>query len=135
MHILKRTTNPSPSLTLTLLLALLALLAPTPTLATSPTDWWYFDAWDGLSCGDMPQNGHLFFTADGSGSEICISLNSGQRAYSYAASFGRDETVVHGFLNEHCEGPSKVLMNNTCTNPDVEIPFARSWRVVVGGEA
>ncbi|EPS26479.1 hypothetical protein POX_g09225 [Penicillium oxalicum] len=104
------------------------------TLATNPVDWWYFDAWDGLSCGDLPQNGQLFFTADGTGSEICINLNEGQRAYSYAASFGKDDTVVQGFLNEHCEGPSKVLLNNTCTNPDVEIPYAKSWKIVSGAD-
>ena len=99
------------------------------TSTTASSDWWYFDAWDGLSCGDAPQNGQLLLTTEGTGNQICISLDEGQKAYSYASAFGRDETQVFGFFYEHCVGPSKVLVNNTCTNPSVDIPFIRSWRV------
>lgn len=36
---------------------------------------------------------------------------------------------MFGFFYEHCAGPSKALVNDTCTNPSVDIPFIRSWRV------
>ncbi|KAF3401896.1 hypothetical protein F1880_009750 [Penicillium rolfsii] len=109
-----------------LLPSLFAFLAS----ASSSSDWWYFDAWDGLSCGDAPQNGELLMTTEGTGNQICISLNEDQRAYSYASAYGLEETEVRGFLYEHCSGPSKILMNNTCTNPDVEVPYIRSWKII-----
>ncbi|KAJ5886239.1 uncharacterized protein N7473_008913 [Penicillium subrubescens] len=98
-------------------------------LASASSDWWYFDAWDGLSCGDAPQNGELLITTEGTGNQICISLDESQRAYSYASAFGQDETEVRGFLYEHCAGPSKILVNDTCTNPDEDMPYIRSWKI------
>lgn len=98
-------------------------------LASASSDWWYFDAWDGLSCGDAPQNGELVITTEGSGNQVCISLDESQKAYSYSSAFGLDETEVRGFFYEHCAGPSKVLVNDTCTNPDANLPYIRSWKV------
>lgn len=108
-------------------IAVISLLAIATVAAA---DWWYFDAWDGLSCGDAPQNGQVFLSTEGTGEHICISFEDGQRAYSYAAGFVNEETEAWGFLYEHCEGPSKSLHNNTCTNPDVDIPYIRSWKIV-----
>lgn len=108
-------------------LAVVSILAMT-TLVVA--DHWYFDAWDGLSCGDAPQNGKVFLSTEGSGEHVCISFEDGQRAYSYAAGYNSENTEAWGFLHEHCEGPSKVLQNNTCMNPDVEIPYIRSWKIV-----
>jgi hypothetical protein len=98
-------------------------------LTSASSDWWYFDAWDGLSCGDAPQNSELLITTEGTGNQICISLDETQRAYSYASAFGQDETEVRGFLYEHCAGASKILVNNTCTNPDEDMPYIRSWKI------
>jgi hypothetical protein len=109
---------------------LISLLAPLfALLASASSDWWYFDAWDGLSCGDSPQNSELLITTEGMGNQICISLDESQRAYSYSSAFGEEETEVRGFLYEHCAGPSKVLVNNTCMNPDADMPYIRSWKV------
>ena len=93
------------------------------------SDWWYFYAWDSLSCGDEPQNGQLLTATEGTGNQTCISLDKGQKAYSYASEIGQDETRVCGYLYEQCEGPSEVLTNSTCTNPSVDVPFIRSWKV------
>lgn len=108
-------------------LAVISLLAMA-TVATA--DWWYFDAWDGLSCGDAPQNGQVFLSTEGTGEHVCISFEEGQRAYSYAAGYISDDTEARGFLHEHCEGPSKTMHNNSCTNPSVEIPYIRSWKII-----
>lgn len=106
--------------------AVLSLLA---TVATASSGWWFFDAWDGLSCGDAPQNGQVFFTTEGNGDQFCVNFGDSQRAYSYASTYLDEDVEVRGYLHEHCEGPSKVLQNNTCTNPDIEIPYIRSWRI------
>ncbi|KAJ5747330.1 uncharacterized protein N7511_009026 [Penicillium nucicola] len=105
------------------------------TVATATSSWWVFDAWDGLSCGDAPQNGQIFFTSEGHGEMTCISFDEAQRAYSYAASFGEDDVEIWGFLHEHCEGPRKAFLNNTCMNPDIVVPYIRSWKIYNTGEA
>ncbi|KAJ5761680.1 hypothetical protein N7533_003719 [Penicillium manginii] len=99
------------------------------TLAAADLAWWSFDAWDGLSCGNAPQNGQVFFTTQGMGDQLCIDFGTGQMAYSYASSYSEENVEVRGYLHEHCEGSSKVLQNNTCTNPDIEIPYIRSWSI------
>lgn len=104
-------------------IALISLLALATTVAA---DFWYFDAWDGLSCGDAPQNGQVFFSTEGFGEQSCISFEESQRAYSYAAGSVSEDTKALGYLYEHCEGPAKTLLNNTCMNPDVDIPYIRS---------
>lgn len=91
--------------------------------------WWLFDAWDGLSCGVAPQNGQVFFSIEGQGNQFCINFDHGLRAYSYAATFFSEDTKIRGYLHEHCEGPSKDILNDTCTNPDIEIPYIRSWNI------
>lgn len=96
--------------------------------AASAEQWW-FDAWDGLSCGDAPQNGVVFSTTEGSGEKLCVTFEHGQRAYSYASGFPTDEIQVRGFLHEHCEGPNRTVVPNTCTNPQIEIPYIRSWQI------
>ncbi|KAJ5668089.1 uncharacterized protein N7477_006659 [Penicillium maclennaniae] len=74
-------------------LAVISLLAMA-TVATA--DWWYFDAWDGLSCGDAPQNGQVFLSIEGTGEHVCISFEEGQRAYSYAAGYLSEGTEAWG---------------------------------------
>lgn len=99
-------------------------------LATAANaDWWHFYAWDGLSCGDVPQNAKLFSTTDGIGDDICIDFGGDQKAYSYAAGFGSGSVEIRGYLHPHCTGPNKTLANYTCTNPEVHIPYIRSWQV------
>ncbi|KAJ5097029.1 hypothetical protein N7456_007750 [Penicillium angulare] len=98
--------------------------------AAAAADWWYFDAWDGVGCGDLPQNGEIFSATEGVGSQVCISFSDGTKAYSYAGSHGEDQTEIWGYLDEHCTGPSKPLLNNTCTNPEISIPYIRSWKVI-----
>jgi hypothetical protein len=107
----------------------LSIIASAVSVAAGNPAWWAFDAWDGLSCGDAPQNGQLFFTTEGTGEGTCITFDEGQRAYSYAASFGGDDVEAWGFLHEHCEGPKKPLLNNTCMNPDIPIPYIRSLKI------
>ena len=108
-------------------LPVISLLAMATVVAA---EWWYFDAWDGLSCGDAPQNGQIFLSTEGIDEHDCISFEDGQRAYSYAAGSDNEEIEAWGFLYEDCEGPSKVLYNNICMNPDIEIPYIRSVRIV-----
>lgn len=109
-------------------LIVLSALA-TVAVAVTNSNWWIFDAWDGLSCGDSPQNAELLFDIQGLGNQFCINFDKGQRAYSYAASFSDDEVEVEGYLQEHCEGQGRALFNNSCMNPDIEIPYIRSWRI------
>lgn len=105
-----------------------ALAALISTAVASSGQWW-FDAWDSLSCGDVPQNGVIFFTTEGSGEKLCVNFENNQRAYSYAAGFASDQMVVRGFLHEHCEGPNRTLVPTQCTNPQIEVPYIRSWQI------
>lgn len=99
-------------------------------VTAAAADWWYFDAWDGLSCGDFPQKGELFSSTEGEVSPVCINFEDGKKAYSYAGAHGDDSTEIRGYLYEHCTGPSRVLENNTCTNPEISMPYIRSWEVI-----
>jgi len=112
----------------------LTVLSLLSALAAADSGWWFFDAWDGLSCGDAPQNGQVFFSTQGNGEQFCINFDNSQRAYSYAATYSDQDVEVRGYLNEHCEGPSKRLLNNTCTNPDIDITYIRSWRIFKIGD-
>ena len=112
----------------------LAVMSLLSALAAADPGWWFFDAWDGLSCGDAPQNGQVFFSTQGNGEQFCVNFDNSQRAYSYAATYSDYDVEVRGYLNEHCEGPSKPLINNTCTNPSIEIPYIRSWRIFNTGD-
>ena len=96
------------------------------TAAAAATDHWHFTAWDGLSCGGAPQNGQVFMTAEGVGQQICINLEQGQKAYSYVARFDDGDTTIVGYRAEQCDGPGRLLKNDTCTNPDIDIPYIRS---------
>lgn len=96
------------------------------TTAAAAADHWQFTAWDGLSCGGAPQNGQVFMTAEGVGEQICINFEQGQKAYSYMVRFSNEDTTVMGYRAEKCEGPGRLLKNDTCTNPDIDIPYIRS---------
>ncbi|KAJ5332864.1 uncharacterized protein N7506_006647 [Penicillium brevicompactum] len=112
----------------------LAVLSALAIVAVADPSWWYFDAWDGLSCGAMPQNGQIFFSTEGTTEdfedEACVNLDEDQRAYSYAATFTENDVQLKGFLREDCEGPGKALWNNTCMNPSIKVPYIRSWRIM-----
>ncbi|CAI7655800.1 unnamed protein product [Penicillium bialowiezense] len=117
----------------------IAVLSALAIVAVADPSWWYFDAWDGLSCGDMPQDGKIFFSTEGTtdylDDQACVNLDDDQRAYSYAATFTENDVHLKGFLHEDCKGPGKALRNNTCTNPSIKVPYIRSWRITKADDA
>ncbi|KAJ5082186.1 hypothetical protein N7532_011229 [Penicillium argentinense] len=108
----------------------LAVLSLLTSVAVADPGWWFFDAWDGLSCGDAPQNGQIFLTTEGLGDSFCMSFDNGQRAYSYAASYFSEDIEARGYLHEHCEGPSKIIHNNTSRSLSRQL-FRYSQKVVL----
>jgi hypothetical protein len=71
----------------------------------------------------------LLLTKEGIDEMTCYNFDEGQKAYSYATEFGDDDLEGWGYLQEHCEGPRKALKNHTCMNPDMDIPYIRSWKI------
>lgn len=101
------------------------------TFATSALAIWSVSGWDGLGCGDVPQNAkQIVWEEKDEIIEGCATLDPGPKAFSMLLETDIDQLEVWGYTLPGCRGARKRV-ETLCTNPDISFPYFASYELTL----
>lgn len=91
---------------------------------------WVFTAWNGVGCGEVPQNAEILQSIEGEGTRKCTNFDGDDKSFSFWGQLDEDEdAVIWAYHQPDCTGRRRRVRDE-CQNPLTRFPCIRSWEVV-----
>ncbi|KAJ5591837.1 uncharacterized protein N7459_002206 [Penicillium hispanicum] len=90
---------------------------------------WVFTAWNGVGCGEGPQNAEVIQALEGEGNQPCINLDGDDKAFSFSGQ-ADEGTVIWAYHYPDCTGQRRKVVQDQCQTPLARLPCIRSWKIV-----